>query len=60
MTTLFFGSQSTIIAIPQGFTCPRCGSLHFLAVNQDGRTHCPGCLPTKEDPYAPQHSPSQR
>ena len=58
--TLFYGSQSTFITVPDGYTCPRCESVHFLAVNQDGRTHCPGCLPTKEDPYASKHSHPQR
>lgn len=46
---LIYGQAYTMISIPDGFTCPLCESVHFLAFNVFGRTYCPTCQPEKED-----------
>lgn len=45
MITLLPLLHATLVHVPQGFTCPRCRSVHFIATNQHGRTYCPTCLP---------------
>lgn len=49
MTTLYPLSHATLVHVPEGFTCPHCQSVHFLAWNRNGRTYCPTCQPEKED-----------
>lgn len=44
-TELFSVPHATMIAVPGGFTCPRCFVRHHMAYNKWGRTWCLNCLP---------------
>ena len=54
--TLYPMVRSTMVYVADGYTCPTCQSVHFVAVNQGGRTYCPQCLPGEVDHDGPRQT----